>query len=233
MSKLLCAILVGAFRNEIFLWRKIDFSTFELKVDKTWIFRDIFRKSSAYGSLRAQTSLIRKQNVFEKFIFFQILFGIKRKRASAFRGETFGMFPTTLILVSRRLFCNTATLQHFWILSETHSTSDKISSAGFSRVHSTCPEKRFYNFFDLKKVILFLWTLKDIFLNLKQKCLTGLSKLHSTSPEKMFHCIHFVMEWYFKTYPCWLCAKWFEVLEKSLCGINVKVSGRVQGKVPI
>ena len=41
------------------------------------------------------------------------------------------------------------------------------------------------------------------------------------------------MEWYLKTYPCWLCAKWFEVLEKSLCGINVKVSGRVQGKVSI
>ena len=151
LSKLLRSFLVEAFQNENLILKFIDFSTFDLKAGKIRISgKVLFWNRSANDFLRVQVSFSKKENVCEKFIFFQILFGILKK-ASAFRGKIFGMFPTTLIVVSRRLFCNTATLQHFWILSETCSTSDKIWSSGFSRVDSTCPEKRFYNFIFLKK----------------------------------------------------------------------------------
>ena len=137
LSKLLRSFLVEAFQNENLILKFIDFSTFELKADKIRISgKVLFWNRSANEFLRVQASFSKKENVFEKFIFFQILFGIIKK-ASAFRGKIFGIFPTTLILVSRRLFCNTATLPHFWILSEQQSTTDEVSSAVIPRVHST------------------------------------------------------------------------------------------------
>ena len=135
---MICVFPVENFRNEIFLWKNIDFSTFELKADKIRIFGKIF-----FGTVLHTIFYLSGQAFSENTMFLKsscsskTFLEIDEKELRQFRGKFFRGIPKTLFLVSRKIFCNTATVPHFWILSEQQSTTDEVSSAAIPRVHST------------------------------------------------------------------------------------------------
>ena len=138
LSNMICVFPVENFLNEIFLWKNIDFSTFELKADKIRSFGNTFFETVlhtifyASGQAFSETTMFLKSSCSSK-----TFLEIDEKELRQFRGKFFRGIPKTLFLVSRKIFCNTATLPHFWILSEQQSTTDEISSAVIPRVHST------------------------------------------------------------------------------------------------
>ena len=135
---MICVFPVENFQNEIFLWKNIDFSTFELKADKNRIFGNNFFETVLHTIFYAFRRAFSENRMFlESSYSSKTILEIDEKELRQFRGKFFRGIPKTLFLVSRRLFCNTATIPHIWILSEQQSTTDEVSSAVIPRVHST------------------------------------------------------------------------------------------------
>ena len=63
---------------------------------------------------------------------------------------------------------------------------DKFFKADFRKLHSTCPQKQYENFFAKKTTFHHFWNLKEKNYAFSLKSTGGLSKLHSTCPQENF-----------------------------------------------
>ena len=150
--------------------------------------------------------------------------------------KLFGRCLKTAKFVFSKTLCKSEKLQRFQISSERTSISGKKSSAGFSRVHSTCPEKTFSQFRVSKNLLCFRLLDHERYLSAREGKTfdrLGLWKLQSKSPHKSFRWITFPDEKELESYPSRIGEKEFRVLKKFIAVLMSKVKSMAQGKVSI